>query len=130
MLVLDGFYDPKDEEAFQFIQKWTEKNDKCIKEGDQGGEEAGIYSNFDRRFLWATFSKTSDKSGGLVLDDIWYKYFDSKQKYEKLIEIKRRFDPNYIFTANGFGVDASNAPTGRKVAITEKTMEKIDSQDY
>ena len=126
MLVLDGFYDPNDEEAFRFIQEWTEKNDECIKEGGEGG----IYSNFDRRFLWATFSKTSDKSGGLILDDIWNKYFDSKEKYEKLIEIKRRFDPNYIFTANGFGVDASNAPTGRKVSITKKTAEKIDSQDY
>ena len=48
------------------------------------------------------------------------KYYDSRQKYDKLIAIKRKFDPNYIFTANSFGVDASNAPENKCMKITGK----------
>ena len=44
---------------------------------------------------------------------MWDRYFDSKEKYEKLRRVKRRVDPNYIFTANLFGVDATNAPEDR-----------------
>ena len=56
----------------------------------------------------------------MMLDTVWEKYFDSKEKYEKLMEVKRRFDPEYVFTANGMGIDASNAPEGKKKLITEK----------
>ena len=40
--------------------------------------------------------------------------------YEKLVKIKRRFDPDYVFTANGLGVDAINAPKKQCVRIPEK----------
>ena len=43
-----------------------------------------------------------------------------REKYDKLIEIKRRFDPDYVFTANGLGVDATNAAYNKCVKITEK----------
>ena len=56
----------------------------------------------------------------MMLDTVWEKYFDSKEKYDKLVEVKRKFDPNYVFTANGLGIDASNAPEGKKTLITEK----------
>ena len=46
------------------------------------------------------------------------KYFDSEEKYQKLVQIKRRVDPEYIFTANMFGIDANNAPENRQVLIT------------
>ena len=59
-----------------------------------------------------------DKDGGAILDTVWEKYFDSREKYEKLISIKRRVDPSYIFTANLFGVDATNATNaGKKIQI-------------
>ena len=45
------------------------------------------------------------------------KYYDSEEKYEKLVEIKRKVDPRYIFTANMFSVDANNAPKNRRLRI-------------
>ena len=67
-MVLDIFYDPHDEAAKEFAQKWAVRNDV----------EATNWSEFDRRFLWSTFGKTSDPDQGAVLDSVWDKYFDSK----------------------------------------------------
>ena len=53
----------------------------------------------------------------LVLDSVWDKYFDSKEKYDRLVDIKRRFDPEYVFSANLFGIDAKNAPQNKKMPI-------------
>ena len=54
------------------------------------------------------------------MDTVWDKYYDSREKYDRLIAIKRKFDPDYIFTANTFGVDASNAPEEKYIKITAK----------
>ena len=43
-----------------------------------------------------------------------------REKYDKLIEVKRRVDPDYVFTANGLGVDATNAAFSKCVKITTK----------
>ena len=43
----------------------------------------------------------------------------SREKYDRLIAIKRRFDPGYVFTANGLGVDATSAPYKQCVKIVE-----------
>ena len=81
---------------------------------------SGIYTDHDRRFLWSSQGKETDPDKGMMLDSVWEKYYDSKDKYDKLVEIKRKFDPEYIFTANGMGIDASNAPEGKKTLIIEK----------
>ena len=86
------------------------ENDKCAKEG-------GIFCDKDRRFLWASYGRHDDENRGASLDSLWDKYYDSKWKYDKLVEIKRRVDPDYIFTANDFGIDATNAPEERKSMI-------------
>ena len=44
----------------------------------------------------------------------------SREKYDRLIAVKRRFDPGYVFTANGLGVDATSAPYKQCVKIAEK----------
>jgi len=110
IMVLDVFYDPHDEAAKEYAQKWAYQNDV----------EALNFSEFDRRFLWSTFGTTSDPDQGAVLDTVWDKYFDSREKYDKLIAIKRRFDPSYVFTANALGVDATSAPSHQWPVITEK----------
>ena len=33
--------------------------------------------------------------------------------------MKRKFDPDYVFTANGLGVDASSAPADKCLLIKE-----------
>ena len=76
--------------------------------------------------LWGSFAKHDDKDGGACMDTVWEKYFDSKAKYEKLIEIKRRVDPDYVFTANSFGVDATNAPEKKQGLILSKILESHD----
>ena len=54
------------------------------------------------------------------MDTVWDKYYDSREKYDRLIAIKRRFDPSYVFTANGLGVDATSAPSKQCLKIVEK----------
>ena len=108
--VLDGFYDPRDPTALSVLLKWQNENDQQAKEG-------GIFCDQDRRYLWGSYHRSDDKDGGASLDAVWDKYFDSREKYDRLIEIKRRVDPEYVFTANMFGVDASNAPERKQIFI-------------
>ena len=112
-LLLDGFYDPQNSEAFAFVKNWTSGN-------DEGAKPGGIYSNKDIRFLGFAYARENDPNDGVVLDTVWEKYYDSREKYEKLVAIKRKFDPYYIFTANSFGIDASNAPEEKCIKITAK----------
>lgn len=59
----------------------TETNDfQAAREG--GG---GIISDFDHRRLWSTFGKKGDPDQGAILDTVWEKYFDSREKYDRLI---------------------------------------------
>ena len=112
-LFLDGFYDPKNASAFEFVKNWRDENDNCCKPG-------GLFSNFDRRHLSHCYIREDDPDDGVILDTVWEKYYDSREKYDRLIAIKRKFDPDYIFTANSFGVDATNAPEEKHIKITEK----------
>ena len=74
MAILDAFYDPLDEKAKEFAKSWADKNDYEAARENGGG----IFSEFDRRFLWSTFGKTSDPDMGAILDSVWNKYFDSR----------------------------------------------------
>jgi hypothetical protein len=109
-VVLDGFYDPSKANALQTVTDWMLKNDECAKEG-------GVFCNKDRRMLWGSYGRKDDKDGGASLDLVWDKYYDSKEKYDRLVNIKRKVDPDYIFTANTFGVDAINAPKEKQSMI-------------
>ena len=121
-LVLDGFYNCKEEEAHQTVMQWIAENDECAKEG-------GIFCDEDRRVLWGSYGRLDDVAGGANLDLIWDRYYDSKEKYDKLVEIKRKVDPHYIFTANGFGVDASNAPMEKQPLILSHGLDNPESKN-
>jgi hypothetical protein len=129
-MVMDGFYDPKDKNALETVLKWQEENDECFKKGLICAKENEIFCDKDRRLLWATYGRHDDEDNGASLDSLWDKYYDSKWKYDKLVEIKRRVDPDYIFTANAFGIDATNAPEERKSMIVANGhfQSKNDSQ--
>ena len=107
---MDGFYDPRDANALPTLLKLHEETDKQSTDG-------GLFCDKDRRALWGTYHRPGDKDGGASLDAVWDKYFDSREKYDKLIDIKRRVDPEYVFTANMFGVDATNAPESKRRPI-------------
>ena len=117
-LLLDGFYAPHNEEALKTVLKWTAVNDEAANVG-------GIFCDKDRRVLWGSYSRLHDNDGGANLDSVWDKYFDSKEKYDKLVLIKRRVDPEYLFTANAFSVDASNAPKEKRLMIFGRGHEQL-----
>ena len=108
--VLDGFYNPKDPQWLKKLQEWQAENDKQAQKG-------GIFCDTDRRYLWGSYHRAEDKDQGASLDSVWDKYFDSREKYEKLVELKRKYDPGYVFTANMFGVDASNCEVDKEKEI-------------
>merc|ERR1711920_35486 len=108
MQVIDCFYKPKPGVA-KLANDYQAGND------DQCGAANGIFCTKDRRVLWGSYGRKSDPSGGASLDAVWDKYYDSKEKYDKLVAIKRRVDPNHIFSANAFGIDASSAPQIRGI---------------
>ena len=78
-----------------------------------------VYSSASFSEFFA-YAREDDPNDGVVLDTVWENYYDSREKYDKLIAIKRKFDPNYVFTANSFGVDATNAPEEKCIKITGK----------
>jgi len=123
--VNDTFYDPRDETAVQYMKKFVQENDNCIGAGKLDGTNEYTFCDKDLRLLGLSFGMFTDKDGGVILDNVREKYFDSEEKYQKLVNIKRLVDPNYTFTANTFGVDASNAPEGKKVSL--KPKQHIDS---
>ena len=106
----------KDERLNRVLQFQAE-NDKSCQKG-------GIFANVDRRFLWGPFARLTDPDGGSNLYTVRDKYFDSEEKYNRLVEIKRKVDPKYLFTENMMGVDANNAPPNKK-SIYKKAYIKI-----
>ena len=108
---MDAFYDPRKSGALAAVLKWQEENDKCTGEG-------GVYCEKDLRMLWGSYGRIKDdEEAGTNLELVWDKYYDAKEKYDRLVSIKRKFDPKYIFTANAFGVDANNAPEEKRPNI-------------
>ena len=77
----------------------------------------GIFSDYDRRVLWGTFSRPGDPDCGTNLDTMWDKYYDSKEKYGKLVRIKKSVDPDFVFTANTFSVGVNDASEERRRKI-------------
>lgn len=79
-------------------KEWQKENDKSVGHADSK------FCKEDRRVLWG--------SHDLNLDQEHVHYFDkghtisSKTKYERLCDIKKKVDPDDIFTPNGFCVGA------------------------
>ena len=86
-LTFDVFYKGNREEAHQFHLQ-------TLKEAVG---PLGRYCKEDKRFIWGSFETTN-------LDEDWAKYFDSREKYDRLCATKSRTDPSGMFTPNGFCV--------------------------
>lgn len=115
LFILDVFYQPEDEDdrydrkVHRVLQYQTENDAMC--------QRGGIFCDEDRRFMFGSFAKQSDPDCGSSLDAVHEHYYDSEEKYQRLVAIKRAVDPNYVFTANMFGIDAVNAPKNRQIKI-------------
>ena len=114
-ITMDCFYQPKDDKedsdkSLKKAMEWQAENDKESAEG-------GLMSNEDMRLLWGSYARAEDLDGGANLHTVREKYYDSEEKYQKLVSIKRKVDPQYVFTANSFGIDANNAPEHKQIQI-------------
>jgi hypothetical protein len=101
---LDVFYDDTVKRGFgevspqQAAQEWIDRNDR---EGI--GRADAKFCSGDRRLLWSPF-------GDANLDKNWSKYYQSEEDYQRVLTVKRKVDPDNVFTPNLFCVGASSAP--------------------
>jgi hypothetical protein len=86
---LDAFYEG--DHARRTAIEWHKRND------EEGVGPNGIFSRQDRRVLWGSF-------GEFDLDVVWNRYFETREKYERLREVRRKADPDGVFTPNTFCV--------------------------
>ena len=85
---LDAFYNGQ--EALKTATEWHNTN-------EEEGIGQGIFCKQDRRVLWGSF-------GEFDLDLVWDKYFETREKYERLSATRRKADPDAVFTPNSFSV--------------------------
>ena len=86
--VLDCFHN---KEAEVTAVEWQRGNDQ------EGIGPSGKFSREDRRVLWGSY-------GDFNLDNVWDKYYETPEKYNKLREVRKRMDPDGLFTPNTFCV--------------------------
>ncbi|KAG0220723.1 hypothetical protein B0O80DRAFT_460088 [Mortierella sp. GBAus27b] len=95
--IMDIFYMPEGE---SIAKAWVAKNDKELL-GTAPSEKGKFIDDYkDRGFLWG--------SQDLDLVASKNRYFDSEDKFKKLVAIKKNIDPQNLFTANRFCVVAPN----------------------
>ncbi len=92
------FYNPNTMSQ-KIAEHWIDENDTIFI-----GED-GCFSKKDRRIMAFSYSKKDEDN---KLDKLWDKYYDSKTKYEKLLDIKKIYDRKKIFSANNFCIDGKN----------------------
>lgn len=85
---LDCFHDDKHKTR---AEDWEKVND------EEGIGPNGKFSKQDRRLLWGSY-------GEFDLDAVWDRYFEDRQKYERLQKVRQRVDPDGTFTPNPFCV--------------------------
>lgn len=90
---LDCFYDPAVPTSKATALAWHEKNEREACGPD------GYFSKKDLRVLWGSY-------GGYDLHKDRAAYYDD-QSYDRLAKLRTKFDPDGIFTANTFCVQAS-----------------------
>ncbi|KAF9167833.1 hypothetical protein BGX21_000094 [Mortierella sp. AD011] len=103
--VLDCFHE-NDHISRYTAMGWQKDND------DEVGHEGARFCVEDRRVLWG--------SHDLNLHNNHQYYYDGDGKYDRLCEIKNRYDPNGVFTPNGFCVGA--VPVHRRVSRAAKSI--------
>ena len=60
----------------------------------------GVFCKQDRRVLWGSFGSFNE----FDLNSVWNLYFETKEKYERLMAARRKADPYKVLTPNTFCV--------------------------
>ena len=98
---MDGFYltlnligkTPKEQ-----TDEWVTKNDELFR-----GPGSKFAPGLDRRLFWASYYTTLAERD---LEVSWPFYHEDDKKWQKLKAIKKRVDPDNIFSPNDFSVKA------------------------
>lgn len=107
---LDCFYKPGLREK---AESWFKLNeDQVLKEGH------GEFSTKDMRPLWGSF-------GEFDMKEIWHAYHEDEEKYNKLRRLRRKYDPDGVFTSNTFCIPAAESDEPEPVTQNDK---KPDTQ--
>ncbi|KAF9914207.1 hypothetical protein BX616_008747, partial [Lobosporangium transversale] len=89
---LDAFYNKDYPASKAAAEAWVNQNDQ-----ESVGHHDAKFSEQDRRLLWG--------SHNLNLPEHREQYYDEHPtKYDRISEIKQKYDPELIFTANAFAV--------------------------
>lgn len=72
------------------------------------GTDASPFSTKEMRYTWAPFSQSSYP--GVVDYDADHKYYVTEEQYQRMVIIKKRFDPKFVFNSGKWGVLASQSP--------------------
>ncbi|EPS40947.1 hypothetical protein H072_5169 [Dactylellina haptotyla CBS 200.50] len=84
----DAFYGPGHK---QTALDWHTINEQ------EGIGPNGKFCKTDRRVHWGSF-------GDYDLNKVWDVYYDNQEKYERLVKIRAKADPDGLFTPNTFSV--------------------------
>jgi len=102
------FFFPEAQRAL--AAKWDEENHQIYITRDK------VFSPVDHRFVWCPWESWN-------MDENWDKFFDSREKYERVLATKRKEDPFDVFTPNLFCVGASTCEKMRR------NLEKIEEME-
>ncbi|KAG2485596.1 hypothetical protein HYH03_015660 [Edaphochlamys debaryana] len=105
--VMDCFYKKK---AKAFADAWALSNDAGLI-----GPKGTFMPNVDRRLLWGSYYRTKAEFN---LMHSHLLYHESAAKWERLVEIKKRVDPDNIFTPNDFSVRAQAGYGGLCLSVS------------
>src|SRR5205814_1983331 len=103
----------------QTAYEWATENDQLFIGGPKGGP-GGVFSQDEPalKWLWGSWSTT-----GSVLNDEYAHYYETKEKYDRLLQIKKRFDPDGVLTPNAFNLPVEGVPYpppgGKELATAE-----------
>ncbi|KAM0259569.1 hypothetical protein ACHAQJ_003295 [Trichoderma viride] len=87
---ISGTWDVFHQDNYEGAKKWQDENDKGA---------VTHFSKEDRRVLWGSY-------GDWDMKKVWQHYHDP-DAYKKLQQIRKQADPNGVFTANPFCVEAA-----------------------
>jgi len=111
--VIDCFHLPDNHYTYH-AQEYQRQNDKLF---------IGDHSSFtkqDRRVLWGSY-------GSLNLNNVWNTYHETREKYDRLINIKTKHDPHHIFTPNAFCIGVTPYDKDSQPAPAQESfLDKIE----
>lgn len=99
----DVFYDPKVRHSLEKTTKFTNDIAKEVLSGKLNLWEDGK----ERRLILGPMLIDDEKP---ILDEQWHLYYDDREIYNRLLNVKKAVDPDHIFTPNLFCVGATTCP--------------------